>query len=105
MADTLPPSPALPRTADTSTSGGEHAELRQRVVVAPHAGRFEPDPAVGAEVRPGDRIGWLHHAGTVVDVGTPWAGRFDGHLVDDHERVRDAQPLAIVHPLATLSHR
>ena len=104
MADTAPPSLAH-STAPTSASGGEHAELQHRMVIAPHAGRFEPDPAVGSEVHRGDRIGWLHHAGAVIDVGSPWAGRFGGHLVDDRERVRDAQPLALVHPLATPSRR
>jgi predicted deacylase len=73
-------------------------DLPHRLVVAPHAGRFRPDPDVGDAVRSGDRIGWLDHAGTAVTVLSAWDGRFLGHLASEGERVRDAQPLACVTP-------
>ena len=72
---------------------GEHLFVRERLVVAPAAGVFTPDPEVpaeGGEVQVGGLLGTVN--GT--EVRSPFAGALQGMLAVGGERVVDGQPIA-----------
>ena len=79
-----------------ASAHGEFLTVPERLIVAPMAGRFEPAPLPGDVVAPGQAVGCVVRSGDRVEVRSPVAGRFMGHLADSGERVRDGQPLAWV---------
>ena len=72
---------------------GEHLFVRERLVVAPAAGVFTPDPDVPAE---GGRLQVGGLLGTVngTEVRSPFSGALQGMLAVGGERVVDGQPIA-----------
>jgi biotin carboxyl carrier protein len=78
---------------------GEHLAVRERLVLAPVAGRFAPLPsktvtAEGEVVWPGQVIGTVENSGTRWPVENRFAGFLMGMLAHPGERVREGQPVA-----------
>lgn len=72
---------------------GEHLFVRERLVVAPAAGVFTPDPDVpaeGGQLQVGGLLGTVN--GT--EVRSPFSGALQGMLAVGGERVVDGQPIA-----------
>jgi len=72
---------------------GEHLFVRERLVVAPAAGVFTPDPTVPGEGGP-LRVGGLLGTVNGTDVRSPFAGSLQGMLAVGGERVVEGQPIA-----------
>jgi [acyl-carrier-protein] S-malonyltransferase len=72
---------------------GEHLFVRERLVVAPAAGVFSPDPEAPTEGQPLEVGGLL---GTVngTEVRSPFAGSLQGMLAVGGERLVEGQPVA-----------
>jgi [acyl-carrier-protein] S-malonyltransferase len=72
---------------------GEHLFVRERLVVAPAAGVFQPDPAAPSQGQPLEVGGLL---GTVngTDVRSAFAGSLQGMLAVSGERLVEGQPVA-----------
>ena len=72
---------------------GEHLFVRERLVVAPAAGVFTPDPAAPAEGEP-LHVGGLLGTVNGTAVRSPFAGSLQGMLAVGGERLVEGQPIA-----------
>jgi [acyl-carrier-protein] S-malonyltransferase len=78
----------------------DHVDVPERLVVAPAAGVFRPEPGLadaadaGGTVEAGQTLGSIERVADAVDVVSPHTGRLMGLLVFPGERVRDLQPVA-----------
>jgi biotin carboxyl carrier protein len=75
--------------------GGEPLSVPDRVVVAPAAGVFEPEPIdVGATLDAGAIVGRVRAPGAEHEVRSPFGGTLMAQLARKGERVRPGQPVA-----------
>lgn len=72
---------------------GEHLFVRERLVVAPAAGVFTPDPGAPGEGEP-LLVGGLLGTVNGTDVRSPFAGSLQGMLAVGGERLVEGQPVA-----------
>lgn len=76
----------------------DHVDVPERLIVAPAAGVFRPQPGVpaagGGTVATGQTLGAIEGIVGEVAVVSPHTGRLMGLLALPGERVRDRQPLA-----------
>ena len=82
----------MPHSWD-APSGGEHVDIRERVVVAPAVGVFRPH-AIAGLLEPGDEIGVVEALGGEHPVRTPFEGTLVGLLAGPGERLRRGQAVA-----------
>lgn len=78
----------------------DHVDVPERLIVAPAAGVFRPQPEVaaagGGTVAAGETLGAIERIVGDVAVVSPHTGRLMGLLALPGERVRDRQPVAWV---------
>lgn len=78
----------------------DHVHVLERLIVAPAAGVFRPQPAVTTAmvgtVEAGQTVGAIECIGGDVDIVSPHTGQLMGLLTLPTDRVRDQQPLAWV---------
>ncbi len=80
-------------SAHPHLNDGEHLFVRERLVVAPAAGVFQPDPGAPTEGQP-LQVGGLLGTVNGTDVRSPFAGALQGMLALGGERLVEGQPIA-----------
>ncbi len=80
---------------DAALTSGECLAVRERVIVAPTAGRFTPAGGTDtAQVEADEVIGAIESVGRSTPVRSPFRGSLEGLLAHAGERVREGQPVA-----------
>ncbi len=96
-------------TAIVHLHEGDDVHLHVRLVVAPVAGLFRPQPpetvtTEGEILVEGQVIGLIDGPGCRVEVVSAFTGFFMGLLAESGERVRPGQPVAWLHDVEAAGH-
>lgn len=92
--------------ADTGAPGVVNGVGRERVIYAPAAGVFKPRLAIGAEVKPGDVIGWIDDVPVTAAIGGVLRGLIrEGMPLGQGVKMADVDPRGVVDHCWTISDK